>query len=142
MRMTRTAMVGAVALALIGVLAVGAYALTNDDDGGGGYGFGGPWRHEAGWGGWREHRGPDPERVRAVRAELAADLAGELDATPEEVEAAFRGVAEQRVDEAVADGRVDAAAVDDVLAAYDRGDLGEIFRIVKGGSSAPTTEGS
>lgn len=135
MRMTRTVVVGAVALALVGLLAFGAWAVSDDD------GFGPPWRG-GGWHGWHDGRwGPDPERVRQARGELAADLAAELGTSAEEVESAFRGVAEQRLDEAVADGRVDEADVDDILAAYDDGDLHGIFRIVKG-ADAPATEGS
>jgi hypothetical protein len=137
MRMTRTAVVGVLALALVGLLAFGAWAVTNDDDRGG---FG-PWRGH-GWNGWHDGGwGPDPDMVTQARADLAADLATQLDTSPEAVEAAFRGVAEQRLSEAVADGRIDQAQADEALAAYDEGDLGQIFRIVKG-DRTPTTESS
>lgn len=132
MRTSRIVVLAGVALALVGLLAFSASAFTADDDGGGP-----PWRH-GGWGMWRDHGGPDPARVRAVRADLAADLATELQTSPERVEAALRGVAEQRVDEAVADGRVDAADVDDIMAAYDDGDLHGIVDIVKDGWTAST----
>jgi hypothetical protein len=79
--------------------------------------------------------------VREARGELAADLATELGTSAEEVEGAFRGVAEQRLNEAVADGRVEQADVEEILAAYDEGDLREIFRIFKG-DRAPTPESS
>jgi hypothetical protein len=141
MRMSRTVIVSLVALGLVGLLAFGAWAVTNDDDG---FGRGGPWQHEGGWGdrgGWGGHWGPDPEQVRETRADLAADLAAQLDTSAEEVEAAFRGVAEQRLQEAVADGRIDQAEADEALAAYDDGDVAQIFRIVKGGRT-PTAEGS
>jgi len=143
MRMTRTVVVSAVALALVGLLAFGAWAVSDDRD----RGYGPPWRGDggpgwhggAGWhgGGW----GPDPDQVRQARSELAADLAGELNVSTEEVEGAFRGVAEQRLNEAVADGRVDSADVDEILAAYDEGDLRQVFRIFKG-EGAPTAESS
>ena len=134
MRMTRTAVVSVIALALVGLLAFGAWAVTNDD---GGRAFG-PGR-DGGWhdGGW----GPDADQVRQARADLAADLATQLDTSPERVEAGFRGVAEQRLSEAVADGRIEQADADEALAAYDEGDLGQIFRIFKGGRT-PTTERS
>lgn len=146
MRMSRTVIVSLVALGLVGLLAFGAWAVTNDDDG---FGDGGPWRNGASWGGWDGHRGghwgghwgPDPEQVRETRADLAADLAAQLDTSAEEVEAAFRGVAEQRLQEAVADGRIEQAEADEALAAYDEGDVAQIFRIVKGGRT-PTAESS
>jgi Spy/CpxP family protein refolding chaperone len=141
MRVSRTVIVSVIALGIVGLLAFGAWAVTNDDDG---FGRGGPWRHEGGWGGhggWGGNWGPDPEQVREARADLAADMAAQLDISAEQVEAAFRGVAEQRLGEAVADGRIDQAEADEALAAYDEGDIGQIFRIVKGGST-PTAENS
>ena len=138
MRMSRTVIVSLIALGLVGLLAFGAWAVTNDNDRFGG----GPWRHGAGWGGgWGDHWGPDPAQVRETRADLAADLAAQLDTSAEEVEAAFRGVAEQRLQEAVADGRIEQSEADEALAAYDEGDVGQIFRIVKGGRT-PTAERS
>ena len=137
MRMTRTVVVGLIALGLVGLLAVGAWAVTNDND----RGFGPPWRGH-GWSGWHDGGwGPDPDRVRQARSELAADLASELGTSAEEVEAAFRGVAEQRLDEAVAAGRLEQSEADEALAAYDEGDVGHIFRIVKDGRT-PTSESS
>jgi hypothetical protein len=130
--MTRTAVVTAIALALVGLLAFGAWAATNDDDDG--RRFGPPWRGGHGWGGWHDGGwGPDPDDVRQARADLAADLGSELGTSAEEVEGALRGVAEQRLNEAVAEGRVDQADVDDILAAYDEGDLRQIVRIFKSG---------
>lgn len=139
MRMTRTAVVSVVALTLVGLLAFGAWAVTGNDDE---RRFGPRWRDGHGWAGWHDGGwGPDPEHVQQVRADFAADLAGELGTSAEQVESALRGVAEQRLNEAVADGRVDEADVDDILAAYDEGDVRQIFRIFKGGD-APTTERS
>lgn len=150
MRMSRPVIVSLIALGLVGLLAFGAWAVTNDDADGPGYG--GPWRNGAGWGhsdgrgGWGGgHWGPDPEQVRESRADLAADLAAQLDTSAEEVETAFRGVAEQRLQEAVADGRIDQAEADEALTAYDEGDIGQIFRIVKDSrtpTSTPTAESS
>jgi hypothetical protein len=135
----RTVVVAVLALGLVGLLALGAYAVSERDDGR--FGFGGPWHHDGGWDGWRGHWGPDPENVREARADLAADLATELDMSAEQVEGAFRRVAEQRLQDAVAEGRIDQADVDEALAAYDDGDVAQIFRIVKGGRT-PTTESS
>lgn len=137
MRMSRTAVVSVVALALVGLLAFGAYAVSDND---GDRGFGPPWRGGHGWGGWHDGGwGPDPDQVTETRAELAADLASELGTSAEEVEGAFRGVAETRLREAADQGRIDEADIDEILAAYDQGDLREIFRIVKS-DSAQTTE--
>lgn len=138
MRMSRTVLVSVIALGLVGLLALGAWAVSDDD---GRFGYDGPWRHGAGWDGWGGHWGPEPEQVREAREDLAADMATQLDTSAEEVEAAFRGVVEQRLGEAVADGRIDQAQADDALAAYDDGDVGQIFRIVKGGGT-PTTGSS
>jgi hypothetical protein len=134
---SRTVIVSVIALGLVGLLALGAWAVTNDNDG---FGPPGPWRDGAGWGGhWGGQGhwgggdwGPDPAQVRDARADLAADLAAQLDTSAEQVETAFRGVAEQRLQEAVADGRIDQSEADEALAAYDDGDIAQIFRIVKG----------
>jgi hypothetical protein len=137
MRMTRTVVVSVIAVALVGLLAFGAWAVTNNDD----RGFGPPWRGH-GWSGWHDGGwGPDPDHVREARGELAADLATELGTSAEEVEAAFHGVAEQRLNEAVAAGRLTQAEADEALAAFDEGDVGQIFRIVKDGRT-PTSESS
>lgn len=134
MRMTRTAVVSLIALALVGLLAFGAWAVTDRD---GDRGFGPPWRGGHGWGGWHDGGwGPDQDRVRQTRSELAADLAGELGTSTEEVEAAFRAVAEQRLNEAVAEGRIDQSDVDEALSGYDEGDVRGIFRIFKGDRAA------
>jgi hypothetical protein len=138
MRISRTVIASALAIALIGLLAVGALALTDDGPGGGRGGLwnGGPGWH---WGGWRDGGwGPDPERVLRVRGDLAADLAAQLNTSTEEVETAFRGVAEQRLQEAVDAGRIDQAAKDEALAAYDAGEIGPLLHIVKGGNQATT----
>jgi hypothetical protein len=137
MRVTRTVVVSVIAVALVGLLAFGAWAVTNDDD----RGFGPPWRGHS-WSGWHDGGwGPDPDHVQQTRADLAADLATELGTSAEEVEAGFRGVAEQRLSEAVAEGRLTQAEADEALAAYDEGDVGQIFRIVKDGRT-PTSESS
>jgi Spy/CpxP family protein refolding chaperone len=137
MRMTRTAVVSIIALALVGLLAFGAWAVTNDNDG-----FGPGWRGGHGWGGWHDGGwGPDPDQVREARGELAADLASELGTSTEEVETAFRGVAETRLREAADQGRIDEADIAGILAAYDEGDVRAMFRIFKSGD-APTTESS
>jgi hypothetical protein len=138
MRTSRTVVVSVIALALVGLLAFGAWAVADDGD----RGFGPPWRGGHGGAGWHDGGwGPDPDQVSEARGELAADLATELGTSAEEVEGAFRGVAEQRLNEAVAEGRVAQADVEEILAAYDQGDLREIFRIFKG-DGAPTPERS
>lgn len=124
MNLTR-ALVVSVGVVLIGVLGFGAYAFAQTD------GFGPPWRgggwHDdgPGWGG--RHGPPNPERVREFRADLAADLATQLDTSADDVEAAFRAVVAERLDEAVAGGRIEEGAVDDALAAYDEGDIRALF---------------
>lgn len=140
----RTVLISVLVVAIIGLLGVGAFALVRDD------GAGPPWArgwHDGGWGdrgwggrGWHGG-GPDPDRVLALRAELAADLGAELDASADDVEAAFRAVAEQRLREAAADGRIDEAAVDEALAAYDEGDVKALLRTFWGAHD-PATERS
>ncbi|HEY8340491.1 MAG TPA: hypothetical protein VIK95_11505 [Egibacteraceae bacterium] len=129
----RTVLISVLVVVVIGLLGAGAYALVRGDD------DGPPWQrgwHGGGWdgpgwgrGGWHG-RGPDPDRVVELRAELAADLGEQLDVPAEDVEAAFRAVAEQRLREAAADGRIDGDDVDDALAAYDEGDVGALMRVV------------
>jgi hypothetical protein len=127
MNVTR-ALVVTVGVLVIAVLGFGAYAVAQTD------GFGPAWRgggwHDGGpgWGG--RHGPPEPEQVRAFRADLAADLANQLDTSADDVEAAFRGVVAERLDEAVAEGRIDEADVDEALAAYDDGDIRTLFRTV------------
>ena len=123
---------GTVTLVLAGLLALGAYALAQGD------GDGPPWRDgpawhagERGWGGWRHGGPPDPEQVRETRAELASQLAAELDASADDVEAAFRAVVAGRLQDAVEAGEIDQAAADEALAAYDEGDLPVLFRVIK-----------
>lgn len=138
MKISRTVVVSAITIALVGLLALGAFAITDDRPG---FDDGGPWRNGRGWhwGGWRDGGwGPEPERVVQVRNDLAADLAAELNISAEQVQTAFRGVAEQRLQEAVDAGGIDQAAKDEALAAYDEGDIGQLFRIVKSGREAST----
>ena len=112
------AIVAAVIVGLVGLFAVAALAQDEPEEG-----WGPPWRH----GPWHGQWGPEPEHVLERRGELAADLGEQLDRSPQEVEAAFRAVVEQRLGEAVADGRIDQAQADEALAAYDRGELGALF---------------
>ncbi len=126
-RRTVFAIIGVVAL--VGLLVVGGLAVAQTA------GFprwAGP--HRA-WGNghWGPgHRfGPSPQRVREERAEVARDLAAQLDQPPDRVEAAFRAVVVQRVDEAVASGRMDRATADEALAAYDEGNLRGLVRVFK-----------
>lgn len=135
MTVRRTVLVSVAVVALVGLLAVGAFALVRD--GRGGPPWAGGW-HDGGWGrGWHS-AGPDPERVRELRSDLATDLAGELDTSAAEVEGAFRAVAEQRLREAVDAGRIDEAAVADALAAYDEGNVKALLRTLW--SEPATTE--
>jgi hypothetical protein len=135
MNIGRTAIVvsSVLAVALVGALALGAYAFAQADGGGPPW-FGGAGWHDGDRGPGRWSGGPfgaDPEHVRAARADLAADLAPELDTSAERVEAAFRAVAAQRLQEAAEAGQIDEASVDEALAAYDEGDVRALFRILK-----------
>lgn len=137
MKISRTVVI-AVAAVLIGLVGLGAYAFARSD------GVGPPWRDgpgwhdgDRGWVGWHG-RSADPDRVRQIRAELAADLGAQLNTPAEDVEAAFRAVVAQRLEDAVADGRIDQAAVDEALAAYDAGDIGAVFGIVTRGTEEAT----
>jgi hypothetical protein len=90
------------------------------------------WRDGGGrHGGWEGHGGhggpPDPEQVRAFRADLAAQLGSELGVSAEQVEAAFRTLVDRHLDEAVSAGRLDQAEADEALAAWDEGDLHRLF---------------
>lgn len=130
MRLTRPLLIAAIALGLTGLLAFGAFARTSDPTEGirapWSDGDRGPWARGGsdGWGpGHWGSGGPDAERVREVRGELAADLAAELDLPADDVEAGFRGVIAQRLDEAVDDGQIDRERADAALEAYDDGDL-------------------
>jgi hypothetical protein len=134
MNLSRRAMVvaGTVTLVLVGLAALGAYALAQAD------GAGPPWRDgpawhagDRGWGGWRHGGPPDPEGVRQARADLAAELAAELNTSADEVEAAFRAVVASRLQEAVEEEEIDQATADDALAAYDEGDIRALVRAVK-----------
>lgn len=126
--MKSTRVISVVAVVLVGLLAVGAYAFAQSDRDGSPLGGHSPW--EQGWGGWH-HRGPDPERVQQLRADLAADLAAELDTSAEAVEAAFRGVVAQRLQEAVEAGDIEQDRADEALAAYDDGRVGPLFHLFK-----------
>jgi hypothetical protein len=87
--------------------------------------------HRWGWhrGGREGFRGADPAEVLEFRADLAADLGEELGAPAAEVEAAFRGLMSEKLDEAVAAGRIDRAEADEALTAYDAGDLRRMFDV-------------
>lgn len=146
MNVSRTVVVTVVVL-LIALLGFGAYAFAQSDNN-----DGPPWRDDTPWqdgrrwGPWHEGRrwgpwhGPaaDPERFRELRSELAADLGTELDISGEEVEAAFRGVVAQRLEEAAEAGRIDQDAVDEALAAYDEGDIRALFQAFKRDLEATT----
>lgn len=128
MRISRTmgTVVTVVAVALVGLLAFGAFAFAQSDPGPTG------WGPERRWGGWHDgQRGGDPDRFRQVRADLAADLAVELETSPEAVEAAFRAVVVQRLQEAVDTGAVGQGQADDALAAYDDGEVRALFRLLR-----------
>ncbi|MGH8929723.1 MAG: hypothetical protein ACRDZO_03555 [Egibacteraceae bacterium] len=116
--MKATAIVSAVIIAMVGLLALGAFAQDRPDEG---------------WGPARggRHWGPDPEQLLERRAELAADLGEQLDRTPAEVEAAFRAVVGQRLDEAVSTERITREEADEALAAYDDGELFGLIRAFK-----------
>ncbi len=116
-------------LVLVGILVVAGLALAQTE---------GPPPWAGAHRDWRDgHRGPghhlrlSPERVREERSELARDLGAELSQPPERVEAAFRAVVAQRLDEAVAAGRIHRADADAALAAYDEGNLRGLFRVFK-----------
>ncbi len=116
---------------LVGLLVVGGLAVAQTAEPSR---WAGPHRAwgDGHWGPGPGHRfGPSPERVREERAEVARDLAAQLDQPPERVEAAFRAVVVQRLDEAVAAGRIDRAMADEALAAYDEGNLRGLFRVFK-----------
>ncbi|MFN2557971.1 MAG: hypothetical protein ABR592_14100 [Nitriliruptorales bacterium] len=125
----RTILVIAGVIVLVAVLALGGFALAQTAERS-------PWDgpHPA-WG--DGHRGPghrfhpSPQRVREERGELARDLGAELDQPPERVEAAFRQVVAQRLDEAVAAGTIDRAEADEALVAYDEGNLRGVFHVFK-----------
>lgn len=123
-RRTTVAITGVVVL--IGILVLGGLAVAQT--------AGPPWAgSHRGWGGghWGPGHGPSPERVREERSELAQDLGAELDQSPEQVEAAFRAVVVQRLDESVAAGSIDRGQADAALAAYDEGNLKGLFRVFK-----------
>lgn len=131
--------VGIVVVLLVGALGATAFASVRSEGptfGLGGRGFGG-WHERGGWDGdgpgpgWRF--GPDPERVIEARSELAEELAAELQTSADEVEEAFRAVAASRVAEAVDAGDLSEEDAADVLSAYDDGDVGALFRILKQG---------
>ncbi|MDP8970166.1 MAG: hypothetical protein M3N52_06680 [Actinomycetota bacterium] len=120
----RTALVITGVVVLIGLLTLGGIALAQAD---------GPWDREGPHRGWGPGHvfGPDPERVREARTDLAEDLGAELGESPERVEAAFRAVVAQRLDEAVASGSIDREQADAALAAYDEGRLRGLFHVFK-----------
>jgi hypothetical protein len=133
MSLSRRAIVvtGTVTVVLVGLLALGAYALADGD--------GAPWRDGAawhtgdrGWGGWRHGGLPDPEQVRQTRADLASELGAVLDSSADDGEAAFRAVFAGRLQESVETGEMAQASADEALAAYDEGDVRALVRVVKG----------
>lgn len=119
---TVTAIIAVVLAAIVGF---GAFALARTDGGRG------PWQHR-GWG-HPQHQtwGPSPEQVRQIRTHVAAELGAELDQPSEKVEAAFRAVVARRLQEEVAAGELDQAESEQALAAYDEGDLRELFHLIK-----------
>lgn len=130
---TVTAVVGVVAIIVIGVVGFGAYAFAQSDGDFTSRIGGPPWAQGGGpfRGGWHDgDRGLDPERVTQARADLAADLGAELGTSAEDVEAAFVGVAEQRLSEAVETGDITRAEADEALAAFEAGDLRALFQLL------------
>lgn len=120
----KTALIITGIVVLIGLLGLGGFALAQA-------GAARDWRGpHPGWGPGHGF-GPDPQRVREARAELAEDLGAELGQPAERVEAAFRAVVTQRLDEAVAAGSIDRTRADEALAAYDEGDLRVLFRVFR-----------
>jgi hypothetical protein len=141
-RSKRWAVIGlaASAVVLLGLVAFGPLARAQapettpgqpsegaDGEGpdGDGHRWGRGWHH----GGREGFRGADPAEVREFRADLAADLGEELGTPAAEVEAALRGLVSERLEEAVAAGRIDRAEADEALAAYDDGDLRRMFAV-------------
>lgn len=132
---------------VLGLLGVGAFAFAQTGRGPIAWAMSGgpPWADGDGWRGWGGHGGPrgwggpggwhrggaEPEEMREIRAELAADLAAELDTTAEEVESAFRNLVAARLDEAVEAGRLDREDADAALEAYQDGDMSVLFRLLK-----------
>jgi hypothetical protein len=131
--------VAATAVVLLGVVAYGPLAGAqapettpgqpsagaDGDPDGDSHRWGWGWHH----GGREGFRGADPAEVRELRAKLAAELGEELGTPAAEVEAAFRGLVSEKLDEAVAAGRIDQAEADEALAAYDDGDLRRMFDV-------------
>lgn len=127
--MTRTLTISGIALAVVAVIAAGLFVLPiataqepsptpSDEDTGGEGGEDedrGTRREER-----RERRG---ERFAGFRDELAADLAEQLDLPVTDIEAAFRGIVGERLDEAVAAGDLDRERADELLEAYDAGEF-------------------
>lgn len=68
-----------------------------------------------------DRQGDRRERFLEFRGDLATDLAAQLDVPAEDVEAAFRAVVAERLDEAVESGDLDRERADELLAAYDEG---------------------
>lgn len=120
--MTRTLALAGIAVAVVAVVAAGVLVLPtataqeatptpgeteNGDDEG-------TSRRE-------DRQGDRRERFLEFRGDLATDLAAQLDVPAEDVEAAFRAVVAQRLDEAVESGDLDRERADELLAAYDEG---------------------
>lgn len=131
--MSTTRVIVVAAIVLVGLLGLGAFAFAQATDGGPPWARGRAWHERAGGpGGWHGgERGPDAGQVREFRADLAADLAGELGSSSEDVEAAFRAVVDQRLQEAVDAGDLEQEQADDALAAYDEGDVRALFHRLK-----------
>lgn len=125
MKLARVASV--VAVVLVGLVAFGLYAFAQSDK------HAAPWErgHWAhGEGGWHD-RGPDPERIRELRADVAADLAAELGRSAADVEAAFRTVLAQRLQDAVEGGDMDQMQAEEAMAAYEEGDVRGLVHLLK-----------
>ena len=121
--------VGATALVVVVAFATYAFAQSNGD--GRGLPGGAPW-HRGEWHDWhRDGWQPTPDRVQQVRTDLAADLATELGTSADQVEAALRGVVQQRLQEAIDAEEMDQAAADEALAAYDEGDIRAFVQVLK-----------
>jgi hypothetical protein len=145
-RKTMLIVAGVAAAAIVGFVAVGAFAGNRADrewgpfgdrgwhaPGGSGWkhGPGGPgWEHgSAGWG--HGPFGPSLEEIRQARARFAADLGAELGASENEVQEALTAVIEKRLDEAVSNDELTRSQADGLLEAYRDGDPRAFFLLLE-----------